>query len=270
MTTDGGTAGPAGPEQAASPVRPGPAELGFADPVSAAASLSRDVAAATERLRLTATGLLELQVSEPSRLPRWTRGHLLTHVARNADSLRNLLYSARTGIPTPQYPDEEFREQSIATGAGRPVTELVADLDESAAALAAEAAGLSPASWAAAVEPMRGGPHPAWFTMWRRLTEVEVHHVDLGAGYEPADWPAPFAAAGLRLVAGNFSRPGVPAAVLISQESGDEVRIGPPDTAPEVRISGPASPTLAWLMGRSDGTGLTAQPAGPLPVLPSW
>ena len=44
---------------------------------------------------------------------------------------------------------------------------------------------------------MRGNTHPAWYTLWRRLTEVELHHVDLGVGYRPADWPEPFAAQGL-------------------------------------------------------------------------
>jgi maleylpyruvate isomerase len=36
-----------------------------------------------------------------SGLPGWTRGHLLTHVARNADALRNLLTWARTGCHVP-------------------------------------------------------------------------------------------------------------------------------------------------------------------------
>ena len=28
----------------------------------------------------------------------------------------------------------------------------------------------------------------------RRLREVEVHHVDLGLGYEPSDWPEDYVA----------------------------------------------------------------------------
>ncbi|MGH3331970.1 MAG: maleylpyruvate isomerase N-terminal domain-containing protein, partial [Nocardioidaceae bacterium] len=40
----------------------------------------------------------------PSRLPDWTRGHVVTHVARNAEGLVRLLAWARTGIETPMYP----------------------------------------------------------------------------------------------------------------------------------------------------------------------
>jgi len=52
-------------------------------------------------------------VTEPSALPGWTRGHLLTHLARNADALVNLLTWARTGIPTPMYasPDQRVFNQ---------------------------------------------------------------------------------------------------------------------------------------------------------------
>ena len=39
----------------------------------------------------------------PSGLPGWTRAHVLTHVARNADAMINLLTWARTGVPTPAY-----------------------------------------------------------------------------------------------------------------------------------------------------------------------
>lgn len=54
---------------------------------------------ATSRLLVTTAAVTESQVAEPSLLPGWTRGHALTHVARNADGLRNLLSWASTGIP---------------------------------------------------------------------------------------------------------------------------------------------------------------------------
>ena len=54
--------------------------------------------AATSRLTAAAAGLTDAQAREPSRLPGWSRGHVLTHLARNADGLRNLLIWARTGI----------------------------------------------------------------------------------------------------------------------------------------------------------------------------
>ena len=45
--------------------------------------------------------------AKPSSLPDWTRAHVLTHVARNADAMVNLVTWARTGVPTPAYPSRE-------------------------------------------------------------------------------------------------------------------------------------------------------------------
>ena len=56
---------------------------------------------------------------EPSRLPGWTRGHVVTHVARNAEGLCRLLRWARTGIETPMYPSIQARDAAIEAGAGR-------------------------------------------------------------------------------------------------------------------------------------------------------
>ena len=80
--------------------------------------LQERIGEATTRLTITAAGLTDSQAREPSQLPGWTRGHVLTHIARNADGLRNLLIWARTGVVTPQYPDLEAREAGIAAGAG--------------------------------------------------------------------------------------------------------------------------------------------------------
>jgi maleylpyruvate isomerase len=247
-----------------------PVDFDPGDPAALAAEQKAAVDAATQRLRRTAAGLSDQQAREPSRLPGWTRGHVLTHIARNADSLRNLLIWARTGVVTPQYADAGERERGIAAGAGRPAADLLADLDASAAALAAEADSLRPGDWAAEVRGLRGDPHPAWYTLQRRRTEVEVHHVDLGAGYSADDWPLDFAAALLASVVAGFADAKAPPALLRTTDTGSMLRIGPPDAAPAAEISGPARAMLAWLIGRGAGDGLTAPPAGRLPVLPPW
>jgi maleylpyruvate isomerase len=240
------------------------------DPAGTAARLHARVAAATSRLRTAAERLSDEQAREPSLLPGWSRGHLLTHIARNADSLRNLLIWARTGIETPQYRDLDERTQGIERGAGRSAAELLADLDASAAALVAEAARLSDAAWAARVRGPQGNEHAGWYTLWRRLTEVEIHHVDLGVGYSSGDWPEAFATYGLEQVAESFAGPHSPAATLQSSDAPVMVRIGPPGDQPATTVTGPVRTLLAWLTGRGSGTGLTAEPAGPLPTLPSW
>ncbi len=241
-----------------------------ADAAALAAALTERVAAATARLLETAAALSDDQVREPSLLPAWSRGHVLTHIARNADSLRNLLVWARTGVETPQYASRAARDEAIAAGADRSASELLADLRVSAQQLTAEAAGLSPANWTAEVRGLGGAAHPGWFTLRRRLSEVEIHHVDLGAGYRPPDWPDLFAAELLKSVAGDFDDDEVQAAVLVSTSSGGAHRIGPASAPAELTITGPDWLLLAWLVGRSAGDGLTAEPAGPLPALPAW
>src|SRR5947199_2888238 len=101
-------------------------------------SLDR-LAAATDRVLATATALSEAQAREPSLLPGWSRGHVLTHIARNADGMVNLLRWARTGTQTPMYASAESRAADIEAGAGRPAADLAADVRESAAALSAQA-----------------------------------------------------------------------------------------------------------------------------------
>jgi maleylpyruvate isomerase len=241
--------------------------------------LQSRIADATGRLLATAAGLTDRQAREPSPLPGWSRGHVLTHLARNADGLRNLLIWARTGVVTPQYPSQQARDGAIEAGAGRPAAELLADLRDSAAAFRAEVACMPGHGWQVTVNGIRGGGHPAWYTLWRRLSEVEIHHVDLAAGYQAADWPGWFVAERLESVAAQFAqREDAPAAQLrvtgAGAGTGLEYQIGTGAASggqqPGVRISGPGWLLLAWLTGRSAGAGLAAEPPGPLPVLPAW
>jgi maleylpyruvate isomerase len=241
-----------------------------ADPAEKAATLTVGVAEATSALVATASGLSDQQAREPSLLPGWSRGHVLTHLARNADGLRNLLIWARTGVVTPQYPDGETRDRDIEAGSGRPAADLAADVVQSAAALAAEAARLTPDHWTAEVAGMHGHGHPAWYTLWRRLGEVQIHHVDLKAGYGPADWPEAFAAQRLEGVVDDFSGPRCPAARLRVTDSGRQYQIGPADVGPATTVAGPTRLLLAWLIGRSPGDGLVTEPSGPLPQPPPW
>ena len=242
-----------------------------AGPSAAAADLTAQLDAATRRLLQTTAAITDEQAREPSHLPGWTRGHVLTHLARNADGLCNLLVWARTGVATPQYASYEDRDAGIAAGAGRPAVRLYADVADSAAAFAAEAARLAGADWSAQVRGLRGPEHPAWYTLWRRLSEVEIHHVDLDAGYRPSDWPDTFAGQSLARVTQGFTGADCPRVRLHATDCGADYEIGAAGAAlaqdgPPLTVRGPARDLLAWLTGRSDGAGL----AGQLPMLPPW
>ena len=239
------------------------------DPVGTAARLRARVTEATRLLRTSADRISDHQAREPSLLPGWSRGHLLTHLARNADGLRNLLIWARTGVPTPFYRDLDERSEAIERGSGRSAADLLADLDDSAAALDAEAAPLPEAAWAVQVSGVMGEEHPAWYTLWRRLTEVEIHHVDLDVGYGPANWPEAFATYCLEQAAASFAGTHAPAVTLRGDDASVVVQIGELGDQPVTTVTGPHRTLLAWLTGRGSGDGLTAEPAGPLPTLPS-
>jgi maleylpyruvate isomerase len=234
-------------------------------------SLGQRIQTATARLAATAAALTDGQAREPSLLPGWSRGHVLTHVARNADGLRNLLIWARTGIETPQYPSRDARQAAIEAGAGRPAAELAADLRQSAAAFAGEAASLPAPAWDAPVRGATGPEHPAWFALFRRLTEVEIHHVDLGAGYAPSDWPARFVTDELERVIGQFAdRDDVPACVLEVAGARRRLVLGPASAArapTAVTVAGPGCWLLAWLTGRDAGTMLSVS-TGPVSTGP--
>lgn len=221
---------------------------------------------ATARLLELARNLDDAAVAEPSRLPGWTRGHLLTHLARNADACVNLLTGARTGVDTPMYPDERKRDADIEAGAGRSAAEQVSDLAGAAERFDAAVAAMPPAAWARPVRWRGGHTRPAANVPWARLCELEIHQVDLDAGYRPADWPDAFVHRLLHDLAADLAD-GMAPARLHATDLGHELSIG---ADPTVTVSGSGHAIAAWLSGRSDGADLTVSPEGPLPTVPVW
>jgi maleylpyruvate isomerase len=232
-----------------------------ADPLD----LTEDLQDATARLLRTAGGLTDAGAA--SRLPGWTIGHLLTHISRNADGLANLLTWARTGVVTPQYASWEARVADIENGAPRPIEEQVADLTEACDRFAAAADAMPAEAWTHLVQGAVGGELPAAQVIWMRLREVEIHHVDIGAGYRPADWSEAFAVRMMHMLMRDMAdRADAPQVVLRVPEIGHDLPIGSasPDGSPIV--SGPAYAAVAWLTGRSAGEELS----GTLPPVPVW
>ncbi|MFD5085108.1 maleylpyruvate isomerase family mycothiol-dependent enzyme [Kitasatospora sp. NPDC058406] len=246
------------------------------NPADLAAARLTDVAEATGRLLRTLAALEPAAVAGPSALPGWTRGHVLAHVARNADSLVNLLDGARTGTDVPQYASDEARDLGIEQGAPRPLDVQADDVRDSHAGFAAAAALLPAEAWAASVRHRSGYLFPAHDIPWKRLMELEYHHVDLAAGYSPADWPEPFATAEFRRLAARLAGAdaaagagasgdlptALPAALLVAGDTGDRARIGSADGEARLSVEGPVRTLTAWLSGRSDGDGLLVREDG--------
>lgn len=148
-------------------------------------------AAAHAKLHTAVAELSDPDMRAPSLLPEWTIGHLLTHLARNADSVVRRLEGAVADRLVPQYEGGwPGRAAEIEAGADRSAAQILADLREADERVDGLFASVDPAAWGRQV--LRGGGDarmPAADLAFSRWREVEVHLVDLGRGYRPADWP---------------------------------------------------------------------------------
>ncbi|NUQ32477.1 MAG: maleylpyruvate isomerase family mycothiol-dependent enzyme, partial [Dermatophilaceae bacterium] len=91
------------------------------------------VAAETERVVATAASFRNDAVLAPSLCEGWSRGHVLAHLARNADALARVCDVALTGAPGTMYDTPESRDADIAAGARRSADEHATDIRDSAA-----------------------------------------------------------------------------------------------------------------------------------------
>jgi maleylpyruvate isomerase len=146
---------------------------------------------ASDRLRATLDGLDDATARRPSRLPGWTVGHVVTHLARNADSHVRMVEGAMAGGVADQYEGGlDGRAAEIAAGAGRPAMELVTDLNRAIDDLDAAWGRVPVEVWATGRARMGNGELcPCAELPARRWREVEIHRIDLGLGAEPTDWP---------------------------------------------------------------------------------
>jgi len=226
---------------------------------------------ATDRLIAAVGELDDNNAAGASLLPGWTRGHVLAHLARNADALTNLLTWARTGVKTPMYASDTARDADIERDAARPLAAHLDDLRTSAERFEAAAAALPEERQAYEVAMRNGVTERAARRPFRRLVEVELHHVDLGVGYSMADLPARFVTQDLDFMTGVklSGRGDVPALHLVADEGGSW-RTGRAE-GPPIAVTGSSAALLGWVTGRTDGSDLKVSGDGadvPLPALP--
>jgi maleylpyruvate isomerase len=215
--------------------------------------------AAHARLLASLEGLDDERAHERSHLPGWTRGHVITHLARNADSFTGMIAAAARGEVADQYPGgNRQRADDIEAGAGRSAAELVADVTRACRELEA--------AWADATEEMwrtgagrGGGAHvPLGELPSRRWRETEVHHADLDLDFGWSDWSDAFVAAELeRTVDGLPERlaPGQ-GLHLIATDSGQHWDVGA--DGDRIEVAADSRRLLAWLLGRLDDPALPA------------
>jgi len=153
---------------------------------------------AESRLLATITVLDDSDMSRPSHLPGWTVAHLLTHLARNADSHVRRTRAAIDGVVVDQYPGGMAeRATEIEAGAGHGSAAVGTDVRESTERLLEAWTDVPAYAWAGLTRDASGCERRLDQLPGRRWQEVEVHLVDLGIGPTHRDWSDAFVAARL-------------------------------------------------------------------------
>jgi len=232
-----------------------------------------DLRAATDRLLTSIAHLTEVEARGPSALPGWTRGHVLTHIARNADANWRMTDAALRGQFVPMYEGgRPARTRTVEEQSGRPAGVLIEDIRASAERLHALLASITnDDDWQRLMQP--GGPGTATRSVGggvlSRLREVEVHHLDLDLGYTSAEWSQTYVNTDLAEVVRTLPAwaKDAPAGVswLVRDEttgrawvvSGDGIREGDGEANHAVRAPGHA--LLAWLLGRQAAAPITVE-----------
>jgi len=153
------------------------------------------VADATARFIQAIEPLSDGDMRRSTNLAGWTRAHVLTHVARNADSHCRRADAAVRGEVIEQYPGGfEGRAAEIDAGAARSADVLIDDVRSSADTLTLVWSGLPAAAWSRRTRDVGGRERPLNALPARRWQELEVHLVDLDVGVSYRDWSDDFVA----------------------------------------------------------------------------
>jgi maleylpyruvate isomerase len=201
-------------------------------------TLDAEIASGVASEQALVRWLAELDPVDPtsdSRLPDWTIGHVMTHIARNADSVLSMFAGH------PQYPHgREGRNADIEAGSVRSWSELVADVSSTSAAVVDAVQACE--DWTGTVRMITGERQKTQIPLLRQR-EVEIHRTDLGLGYDIGDLPGDYVRRDLRLMEmlWNARQP-----------------MGMPLPDPVLAVD-PAA-RLGWMMGRIELDGV--DPAG--------
>jgi maleylpyruvate isomerase len=150
------------------------------------------VDAAVALLLEATAGMTDDDARGPSLLPGWTRGHVLTHVARNADAFALAVDGAVQGGAVDMYPGgDEQRTRDIEAGADRSIDELRDDVRATQQGLDAAWSRVEDGMWDREIRALAGRRTVAGSVHIRRR-EVLVHLVDLDVGVGLGDLPSDY------------------------------------------------------------------------------
>ena len=219
------------------------------EPVAAVdhAAIRRDIDGATaahRRLLDAVSALGDDDLRRPSTLPDWTVGHVLAHLARNADSHVRLLDAGTRGDVAEQYEGGAAgRAEEIERDAVLPAEVLLADLGAATEALERRWATMPTEAWGGSGNSVAGAVTLADLP-FRRWRETELHHTDLGLGHTADHWPTLYVRLELIRMERQWAARRPMGLTLLPPEA----------------LAAPPATRLAWLVGRGEIDGLA--PAG--------
>ncbi len=203
---------------------------------------------ATQRLLGNTITLSEQAWQEPSRLTGWTRAHVATHVARNAEAFVRAVDAVLLGRRGLMYDTDEDRDLAIERGSERSGLDQQIDLDTTAGRLNRRFNVLEQMPVDLMVELRPGELFRAGLLPLIRLNEVVLHHVDLDCGFEVSQVDPVIARWLLEWNALDAIRDDALPAVRLLSDSGFTVDLGPAGST--TLVEGTDAVLLGWLTGR--------------------
>jgi maleylpyruvate isomerase len=190
--------------------------------------------------------LTDEQCREPSALPGWTRGHVLSHLARNAESHVHVLQCAARGEVGEQYVGgAQARKEGIETHALDSAESLVASVRKSIYALEGQWAATNSEGWQGHGVNSAGASIAMSDIVFLRWREVEVHHADLALDFTFANWNS------------TYVRMELDRQVMMWRAS-KPMGLTP---VPKIALQLPPNERLAWFLGRTEVEGLPKVPS---------
>ena len=223
------------------------------------------------RLVRTVDGFHGPDWSAPSLLPGWSRAHVVAHLALNAEALTRVLHGlvADAESPLSMYDSDEKRNLDILDLAEARPGEIRARLMAGTTIFQDAIDAVPDGTWETRIERTPGGRaiRIAAFP-GMRLREIEIHHVDLDAGYRTRDWSPAFSEHALDAMTRRLD-PEQPFEVRPLDSKRTWV-LGPDDSEYAVPVvTGPAADLAWWLTGRPAPDTLSCS-RGELPEIGAW
>jgi maleylpyruvate isomerase len=228
---------------------------------------------AAQRLTRTVDGFHDDDWSAPSLLPGWTRAHVVAHLALNAEGMARALRGVVADDidddePRTMYDSDDRRDSDIAELSTADETELRDRLLAGTSAINDAMASVPAGGWEGRIERTPGGRTMRTASLpGMRLREVEIHHVDLGAGYTTGDWSPEFA----ELLLDAMSKRDATTAFEVKPMDSDRTWLFGDAEAeyPVTVVTGPAADLGWWLTGRPAPETVSCS-HGELPEIGAW